>query len=86
MDEAHLMAAFRYVAMNPVRANLVELPEDWKWSSARAHLQGCDDVLVDVQPLLERVNSVAEFLSVDAEPALQQALRQGQSIGRPVDG
>src|SRR5271166_4493151 len=29
MDEEHLMAAARYVAMNPVRARLVERAEDW---------------------------------------------------------
>ncbi len=30
----------RYLAWNPVRAALVEQPEDWRWSSARAFLQG----------------------------------------------
>jgi putative transposase len=29
MDEAHLHAALRYVALNPVRALLVARPEDW---------------------------------------------------------
>ena len=37
MDEEHLMAAARYVALNPVRARLVERAEDWPWSSVRAH-------------------------------------------------
>ena len=36
MDEEHLMAAARYVAINPVRARLVRRAEDWPWSSARA--------------------------------------------------
>src|SRR5271163_2576578 len=43
MDEAHLMAAVRYVSLNPVRACLVARAEDWPWSSARAHLAGVDD-------------------------------------------
>jgi hypothetical protein len=30
MDEDHLMTAARYVALNPVRARLVERPEDWR--------------------------------------------------------
>ena len=34
MDEEHLMAAARYVALNPVRAGLVGRAEDWPWSSA----------------------------------------------------
>lgn len=61
MDEAHLMAAFRYVALNPVKAKLVERPADWPWSSTAAHLAARDDVLVNVQPLLERVGDVAHI-------------------------
>ena len=38
MDEQHLAAAARYVALNPVRAQLVERAEEWEWSSTRAHL------------------------------------------------
>ena len=33
------MTAAPYVA-NPVRARLVERPEDWRWSSVPAHLAG----------------------------------------------
>jgi putative transposase len=29
MDEQHLVAALRYVALNPVRARLVVQAEDW---------------------------------------------------------
>jgi putative transposase len=43
MDEQHLAAALRYVSLNPVRARLVERAQDWRWSSARAHLRGKDD-------------------------------------------
>ena len=43
MDEEHLMAAARYLAMNPVRSRLVERAEDWRWSSVPAHLAGRDD-------------------------------------------
>jgi putative transposase len=54
MDEDHLMAAARYVALNPVRARLVARAGDWRWSSARAHLLGEDDGLVASRPLLDR--------------------------------
>lgn len=43
MDEAHLAAAARYVALNPVRAGLVSAAHEWRWSSVRAHLAGIDD-------------------------------------------
>ena len=36
--EAHLLQACRYVDLNPVRAGLVASPEDWAWSSYRAHV------------------------------------------------
>jgi len=38
MDERHLVAAVRYVEMNPVHAALAKNPGDWEWSSARFHL------------------------------------------------
>src|SRR5437762_754215 len=55
MDEEHLIAAARYVSLNPVRARLVKRAEDWPWSSVRAHLAARDDGLVKVKPLLDRV-------------------------------
>src|SRR5436190_5262520 len=50
MDERHLLAAIRYIAMNPVRAALATRAEDWPWSSVRAHLSGRDGKLVRVGP------------------------------------
>ena len=38
LGPAHLWAALAYVEMNPVRAGLVERPDDYRWSSAAAHL------------------------------------------------
>ena len=32
-DTDHLLAEFRYIALNPVEAGLCERPEDWSWSS-----------------------------------------------------
>lgn len=84
MDETHLLAAFRYVAMNPVKAKLAQSPAEWPWSSARAHIAGRDDALVTVRPLLERVNDVARFLSDGVDPELEQTLAKGQSVGRPL--
>jgi hypothetical protein len=34
--DSHLLEVSRYVILNPVRAGMVEKPEDWKWSSYRA--------------------------------------------------
>jgi len=34
--DTHLLEVCRYVVLNPVRARMVEEPEDWRWSSYRA--------------------------------------------------
>ena len=34
MDEPYLLAAARYIELNPLRAGLVADPRDWPWSSA----------------------------------------------------
>lgn len=34
--EEHLLECFRYIAQNPVSADLCKRPEDWPWSSYRA--------------------------------------------------
>ena len=34
--DAHLIELCRYIVLNPVRANMVKIPEDWKWSSYKA--------------------------------------------------
>ena len=36
--EAYLLELARYVVLNPVRAGICDLPEDWPWSSYRAML------------------------------------------------
>jgi putative transposase len=85
MDEVHLYAALRYVALNPVRARLVDRAEDWRWSSVRAHLTGKDDGVVTVAPALERIGNFAMFLTEDFDQAMTYAaLRKAESVGRPI--
>jgi len=85
MDEDHLMAAARYVAMNPVRARLVGHAPDWRWSSVRAHLAGRDDALVSVAPLLERCGGrFGDLIDAPAAPEQIAALRAAETIGRPL--
>ena len=84
-DEEHLMAAVRYVALNPVRAKLVQRAEDWRWSSARAHCEGRDDGLVSVAPLVDRCGGrFADFLDAPGSAETVLALRASETIGRPL--
>lgn len=86
MDEAHLVHAARYVALNPVRARLCDRAEQWQWSSARAHLAKKDDRLVTVAPLLERIGDFASFLGSSEDQQATRALRMAETTGRPVGG
>jgi hypothetical protein len=75
LNEPHLVAAARYVALNPVRARLVRRAQDWPWSSARTHLKGRDDGLVMVTSLLERMaGRFADLL--DEGPQQERAARR----------
>ena len=70
MDEAHVLAAARYVALNPVRARLVDDARDWPHSSVAAHLAGRDDGLVKVRPLLDRVGNFADLIQAIPTPPI----------------
>lgn len=85
MDEEHLYAALRYVALNPVRAHMVKRAEDWAWSSVRAHLAQADDHVVKVAPALDRIGDFAAFLGEDFDEAFTYAaLRKAETLGRPI--
>jgi putative transposase len=84
MDEHHLAAALRYVALNPVRARLVQRAQDWRWSSTRAHLRGKADGVTALQPIKERFPHFADLLASEPEADLFERLRAAESIGRPL--
>jgi len=84
MDEAHLAAALRYLAFNPVRACLAGRPQDWPWSSVHAHLAGRSEGLTTVEPVIERFPRFADFIRHDVDPAAAERLRRAGSVGRPL--
>ncbi len=84
MDETYLLAASRYVELNPVRAGIVPDGASWPWSSAGAHLSGCDDALVTVAPLLDIAGDWRLFLAGDEERAVTDAIRKHERTGRPL--
>jgi putative transposase len=84
MDEPYLLAAARYIELNPVRARLVEDACDWPWSSARAHLSGQDDCLVKVAPLLAMIGDWRAFLNSAVPEQELKDLRQHVRTGRPL--
>ena len=84
MDERYLLAAVRYVELNPVKAKIVADPASYRWSSARAHLTGNDDQLVRVQSLSELVVDWDEFLKGGLTHQEIEQIEQHQRTGRPL--
>lgn len=83
MDEQHLAAAFRYVLRNPVTAGLAASPQAWRWTSARAYLEGLDDGLTDTAAMRSRFPVIAAMLRDDAMALDGLMVRDDETIGRP---
>jgi len=84
MDERYLLAAARYVELNPVRAGLAKDPATYPWSSAGAHTKGNNDKLVAVQPLLDITDNWREFLAGGITEEEYKTLRRHERTGRPL--
>lgn len=84
MDEAHLGAALRYVALNPVRAELAGRAADWRWSSVHAQLGGAPDGLTATGEVAARYPDFAALLAAGEEAEASLRLRRAETIGRPV--
>ena len=75
----------RHVALNPVRARLVEHAEDWRWSSTSAHLgRVAEDGLTTAAPVRERFPDLEARLAAGEDEALSARLRRAEQIGRPL--
>jgi len=85
LDDRHLLAAARYIEMNPVAAGLAEQPGAYRWSSARAHLHGEADGLVNAAPLLGLVDNWQALLTLSSAEELE-LLHRHERTGRPLGG
>ena len=84
MDDKHLYEASRYVLLNPVRAGLSNRAEDWPFSSARAHLAGASDGLVDVSGLGSRIQDWGKILQGSPTWSERSRIRRHESSGFPL--
>lgn len=59
-DERYWLTCMRYVELNPVRAGLAKVPEDYRWSSYRIHAVGEPNALVTPHPLYLALGATAD--------------------------
>ena len=66
--DGYVLACYRYIELNPIRAAMVEHPADYPWSSFRANAQGNADAVVTPH---------ADYVALAREPAARRrAYRQ----------
>ena len=70
--------------LEPVRGRLAARPDDYPWSSARAHLAGRDDRLVRVAPLVAMFGDWRQFLAEGLSPEQAATFRRPERTGRPL--
>jgi putative transposase len=83
MNEPHLIAAVRYIELNPVRAKLVSRAKEWKWSSIHTHITGAEDKLVRVTPMLSQISDWENHLDSHIREDME-LIRSHTRTGRPL--
>lgn len=84
MDEAYLFMCVRYVELNPVRAGLVSVPWQYRWSSAAAHVNREEDRLIKRVSLLEEISDWQAFLMEGLSEENTHDIRLHARTGRPL--
>ena len=59
--ENYLFTCGRYIEMNPVAANMVKHPAEYKWSSFRSNALGEPDPLINTHDLYQRLGTTTEL-------------------------
>ena len=83
-EEDYLLGCQRYIELNPVRANMVTHPAEYRWSSYRANAQGEQDALVHPHLLYTALGRDAaarqatyrELFRYELEPGLVDEIRR----------
>lgn len=76
-EEDYVMACYRYIELNSVRANIVQHPAEYYWSSYRANAQGETSKLVTPHPLYTALGSDEAARSVSYRELFRYHLDPG---------
>ena len=68
----------------PLKAGICKSPEEYEWSSAKAHRNEKDDKLVKVRPLLDRVESWSEYINIMDDRKEESEIKRNECTGRPL--
>jgi putative transposase len=83
--DSYLWAVSKYIENNPVRAGIVKSPEDYPYSSARAHILGRKDPFLK-EPLFD-INQRKEyqrFIRSEEDKKITEEIRKQTKLGKPL--
>jgi putative transposase len=92
-EEGYLLACYRYIELNPVRAGMVPEPAAYPWSSYRWHALGHPDPVVTDQALYLALGNTPQerqqayqvlfqgHISADLLQEIRATLQQGRVLG-----
>ena len=83
-EDAYVLACYRYIELNPVRAAMVAHPAEYRWSSYRSNAQGEANSLLTPHPLYRSLGSdgdarqanYRELFRFELDPGLVDEIRQ----------
>jgi putative transposase len=89
-SERYVLACYRYIELNPVRAGIAAHPREYRWSSYRANAQGKADTLLAPHPAYIalgdsdalRMNQYCGLFEGALEPRLVDEIRSATRNGR----
>jgi len=84
-QESYLWAVARYIEQNPIRSMIVEHPEEYAYSSARAHLDLHQDPVLGEELFEEgQRHNYIEFVRSAIPGDQMKAIRRSSRTGRPL--
>lgn len=84
LDEKYLLAATRYILLNPTKAGIVKRPWDYKWASTRHHLGIGNDSLVKDILLKSLIGNWKDFLNASMGDNDAKLIQLHERTGRPL--
>lgn len=75
-EDAYLMEVSRYIELNPVRAKIVERPEDYPWSSYTSHAYGKKNPLIEDHVYYELLGKTEEERQTRYREFVKEGLKE----------
>jgi len=91
-EEAYLLACYRYIELNPVRANMVEHPEHYPWTSyaentgAKAQTMTTRHIIYETlgKDAKRREEVYRELVGLQLKPDLLKQIKQASETSMPL--